>query len=201
MDHDPRNPTYIISQGPMTNTVADFWQMVWEQGSVVIVMLSKYVGPFVTIWIVLKYSPPPRLTENGYQLCHRYWPEEGSEQYHIFEVSVTSALSHLGAWKCSNVIKFSIAGPPGVWARVVRGLPGQVPLPQEQPDGGDQDRDSVPLPLLARRQHPHLHQVHPGVQTVSADITELKLFNWCCCWCCIQLINSKNWLRQVYFGH
>ena len=27
-----------------------------------------------------------RLSENGYQLCHRYWPEEGSEQYHIFEV-------------------------------------------------------------------------------------------------------------------
>lgn len=71
MDHDPRNPTYIISQGPMTNTVADFWQMVWEQGSVVIVMLSK-------------------LTENGYQLCHRYWPEEGSEQYHIFEVHLVS---------------------------------------------------------------------------------------------------------------
>ena len=29
----------------------------------------------------------PRLSENGYQLAHRYWPEEGSEQYHIFEVS------------------------------------------------------------------------------------------------------------------
>ena len=28
-----------------------------------------------------------RLSENGYQLAHRYWPEEGSEQYHIFEVS------------------------------------------------------------------------------------------------------------------
>ena len=41
MDHDPRNPAYIITQGPMTNTVADFWQMVWEQGSVVVVMLSK----------------------------------------------------------------------------------------------------------------------------------------------------------------
>ena len=41
MDHDPRNPAYIITQGPMTNTLADFWQMVWEQGSVVIVMLSK----------------------------------------------------------------------------------------------------------------------------------------------------------------
>ena len=42
MDHDPRNPAYIITQGPMTHTVADFWQMVWEQGSVVIVMLSRY---------------------------------------------------------------------------------------------------------------------------------------------------------------
>jgi receptor-type tyrosine-protein phosphatase N len=42
MDHDPRNPAYIVSQGPMAHTVADFWQMVWEQGSVVIVMLSRY---------------------------------------------------------------------------------------------------------------------------------------------------------------
>ena len=71
MDHDPRNPAYIITQGPMTHTVADFWQMVWEQGSVVIVMLSK-------------------LSENGYQLCQRYWPEEGSEQYHIFEVNISN---------------------------------------------------------------------------------------------------------------
>eukprot|EP00092_Neocalanus_flemingeri_P001929 GFUD01002060.1.p1 GENE.GFUD01002060.1~~GFUD01002060.1.p1 ORF type:complete len:1137 (+),score=239.27 GFUD01002060.1:203-3613(+) len=71
MDHDPRNPAYIITQGPMTHTVADFWQMVWEQGSVVIVMLS-------------------RLAENGYHLAQRYWPEEGSEQYHIFEVHLVS---------------------------------------------------------------------------------------------------------------
>lgn len=71
MDHDPRNPAYIITQGPMAHTVADFWQMVWEQGSVVIVMLS-------------------RLSENGYQLAQRYWPEEGSEQYHIFEVHLVS---------------------------------------------------------------------------------------------------------------
>merc|ERR1719312_1445057 len=45
---------------------------IWgEQGSVVIVMLS-------------------RLSENGYQLAQRYWPEEGSEQYHIFEVHLVS---------------------------------------------------------------------------------------------------------------
>ena len=41
--------------------------MVWEQGSVVIVSLTK-------------------LTENGVAMCHRYWPEEGSELYHIYEV-------------------------------------------------------------------------------------------------------------------
>ena len=29
-----------------------------------------------------------RLAENGYQLAHRYWPEEGSEQYHIYEVRI-----------------------------------------------------------------------------------------------------------------
>ncbi|CAN8021186.1 unnamed protein product, partial [Ixodes persulcatus] len=67
-DHDPRNPAYIASQGPLPHTTADFWQMIWEQGSVVIVMLS-------------------RLMENGVAMCHRYWPEEGSEVYHTYEVS------------------------------------------------------------------------------------------------------------------
>lgn len=70
-DHDPRNPAYIATQGPLPHTVADFWQMVWEQGSVVIVMLTK-------------------LTESGEAMCHRYWPEEGSDLYHIYEVHLVS---------------------------------------------------------------------------------------------------------------
>ncbi|PRD33203.1 UNVERIFIED_CONTAM: Receptor-type tyrosine-protein phosphatase N2 [Trichonephila clavipes] len=72
-DHDPRNPAYIATQGPLPQTAADFWQMIWEQGSVVIVMLS-------------------RLMENGVAMCHRYWPEEGSEVYHIYEVIITAYL-------------------------------------------------------------------------------------------------------------
>lgn len=70
-DHDPRNPAYIATQGPLPDTSADFWQMVWEQGCVVIVMLT-------------------RLVENDVVLCHRYWPEEGSELYHIYEVHLVS---------------------------------------------------------------------------------------------------------------
>ena len=42
-------------------------QMIWEQGSIVIVNLT-------------------RLSENGVSVCHRYWPEEGSDLYHIYEV-------------------------------------------------------------------------------------------------------------------
>ncbi|XP_048462081.1 receptor-type tyrosine-protein phosphatase N2 [Rhincodon typus] len=71
MDHDPRNPAYIAAQGPLPATVADFWQMVWENGCVVIVMLTP-------------------LTENGVKQCYHYWPDEGSNLYHIYEVNLVS---------------------------------------------------------------------------------------------------------------
>ncbi|XP_061877602.1 receptor-type tyrosine-protein phosphatase N2 isoform X1 [Entelurus aequoreus] len=71
MDHDPRNPTYIASQGPLPSTVADFWQMVWESGCVVIVMLTP-------------------VSENGVKQCHHYWPDEGSDVYHFYEVNLVS---------------------------------------------------------------------------------------------------------------
>ncbi|XP_073437708.1 receptor-type tyrosine-protein phosphatase N2 isoform X1 [Dendrobates tinctorius] len=71
MDHDPRNPAYIASQGPLPSTVADFWQMVWENGCVVIVMLTS-------------------LAENGVKQCYHYWPDEGSNLYHIYEVNLVS---------------------------------------------------------------------------------------------------------------
>ncbi|XP_066544099.1 receptor-type tyrosine-protein phosphatase N2 [Amia ocellicauda] len=71
MDHDPRNPAYIATQGPLPATVADFWQMVWENGCVVIVMLTP-------------------LTEQGVKQCYHYWPDEGSNLYHIYEVNLVS---------------------------------------------------------------------------------------------------------------
>lgn len=66
-DHDPRNPAYIVTQGPLPHTAPDLWQMVWEQGCVAMVMLT-------------------RLGEADAPLCFHYWPEEGSEMYHVYEV-------------------------------------------------------------------------------------------------------------------
>ncbi|XP_053243886.1 tyrosine-protein phosphatase non-receptor type 20 isoform X2 [Podarcis raffonei] len=47
---------YISTQGPLPSTVNDFWQMVWENQSNVIAMIT-------------------RETERGTSKCHRYWPE------------------------------------------------------------------------------------------------------------------------------
>ena len=43
--------------------------MVWENGCVVIVMLTP-------------------LVEGGVKQCYHYWPDEGSNLYHIYEVPV-----------------------------------------------------------------------------------------------------------------
>nr|XP_033802647.1 receptor-type tyrosine-protein phosphatase-like N isoform X2 [Geotrypetes seraphini] len=71
IDHDPRMPAYIATQGPLSHTIADFWQMVWENGCTVIVMLSP-------------------LVEDAVKQCDRYWPDEGSSLYHIYEVNLVS---------------------------------------------------------------------------------------------------------------
>ncbi|KFQ45097.1 Receptor-type tyrosine-protein phosphatase-like N, partial [Nestor notabilis] len=76
IEHDPRMPAYIATQGPLSHTIADFWQMVWEHGCTVIVMLSP-------------------LAEDSVKQCDRYWPDEGSSLYHIYEASVNLVSEHI----------------------------------------------------------------------------------------------------------
>ncbi|XP_051565821.1 tyrosine-protein phosphatase non-receptor type 4 [Myxocyprinus asiaticus] len=60
---------YIACQGPLPNTCPDFWQMTWEQGSSMVVMLTTQV-------------------ERGRVKCHQYWPDpSGSATYGGFQVS------------------------------------------------------------------------------------------------------------------
>lgn len=47
---------YIATQGPLSDTTQDFWTMVWEQKSTLIVMVTP-------------------LIENDYIKCHKYWPD------------------------------------------------------------------------------------------------------------------------------
>uniref|UniRef100_A0A4W5QLG3 Tyrosine-protein phosphatase domain-containing protein n=1 Tax=Hucho hucho TaxID=62062 RepID=A0A4W5QLG3_9TELE len=50
------NFMYIACQGPLPSTLGDFWQMVWEQKSKVIAMMTQEV-------------------EGGKVKCQRYWPD------------------------------------------------------------------------------------------------------------------------------
>lgn len=50
--------TYIATQGCLTNTVTDFWNMIWQENTRVIVMTTKEF-------------------ERGKNKCAKYWPDEG----------------------------------------------------------------------------------------------------------------------------
>ena len=68
-----REREYIATQGPLENTIEDFWRMVWEYHCSTIVMLT-------------------RCTENLKRKCAFYWVEEGEERFFEMAVSYVSSL-------------------------------------------------------------------------------------------------------------
>lgn len=65
--------SFIVTQDPMENTIADFWRMVFDQEVTTIVMLSE-LG-------------------SGEQCCNKYWPDD-EETYEHISVKLVSSESY-----------------------------------------------------------------------------------------------------------
>jgi len=61
---------YISTQGPLQETVEDFWRMVWETNSNVVAMLTKEM-------------------ENDRLKCAHYWPQESGNAFTFEDIRVT----------------------------------------------------------------------------------------------------------------
>ena len=68
---------YIATQGPLVNTLGDFWRLMWEFKSKVMVMLCS-------------------LSEDGHEACHPFWPydEGGTAKYGKITVTLQSETSY-----------------------------------------------------------------------------------------------------------
>ncbi|EPQ10537.1 Receptor-type tyrosine-protein phosphatase eta, partial [Myotis brandtii] len=64
---------FIATQGPLPNTLKDFWRMVWEKNVYAIVMLTKCV-------------------EQGRTKCEEYWPSKQAKDYGDITVAMTSEI-------------------------------------------------------------------------------------------------------------
>ncbi|NWR71897.1 PTPRJ phosphatase, partial [Centropus unirufus] len=64
---------FIAAQGPLPNTIEDFWRMIWEKNIYSIVMLTKCV-------------------EQARTKCEQYWPEKQSKSYGDIIVTMVSEI-------------------------------------------------------------------------------------------------------------
>ncbi|XP_022646474.1 tyrosine-protein phosphatase non-receptor type 21-like isoform X1 [Varroa jacobsoni] len=69
---------YIAAQGPMANTCFHFWQMIWENNTAIIVMLTDVV-------------------EGGKEKCHPYWPQADDSRVTFKDFVVTRKTTYVSS--------------------------------------------------------------------------------------------------------
>lgn len=61
---------YIAAQGPLPNTIDDFWRLIWENGVTAVVMLTQCM-------------------ERGKVKCEEYWPQDPNTTHNVGDLHVT----------------------------------------------------------------------------------------------------------------
>lgn len=81
---------YIATQGPMLHTVGDFWDMVWQERSSIIVMVTRlkennevrsHRGVLLSpLPLPSSFSCPELVCGVCFQKCELYWPQPGERR-------------------------------------------------------------------------------------------------------------------------
>jgi len=85
---------YILSQGPLSNTVDHFWTMVWEQECKAVIMLNRVI-------------------EKGTLKCHPYWPQNTGDRVECEESGLVVVNESCIPGQHYNLTTLSLASKEG----------------------------------------------------------------------------------------
>lgn len=116
---------YILTQGPLPNTLGHFWLMVWEQKSNVIVMLNRVVEDLV-------------------DKCEQYWPRHNGKTDHYENVKLSVTLEKTKSTKHYKIREMKLKDEESNKSRTILQFHYTV-----WPDHGEPDSPTSILRLLA----------------------------------------------------